>query len=225
MDAAKLQSKIYSGYAKASFRIGRECTVYRAGSALGSVISSGNVLGTTYASFNAQDMSYGKPNIYGKALWYGLFDATNYDVGDYLVDTEDGTFFIAAKQLALPILMVQCNRTVTISRSPVIGQTGSAGYGGGDETPIQGPLPASILYGERGLGLPIESDARNPMTTILFPSYPGVVINVSDILTDDLSRRFMIQAAELTDLGWRIQGEEIFISRQVAIGSLASALR
>lgn len=224
MDAATLQSKLYLGYSKAATRIGNECTVYRPTVAVGNVIDPSNIIGTVFASYNAMDMQYGKPNLYGKDTWYGLFDATNYNVGDYLVST-DGTFFIAAKPTILPILAVKCTRTISINRSDVVHQTGAIGYGGGDEVTIQGPTPCSILYGERGVGEADPSDVRNSIATIVFPYFSGVTVGVSDIIVDDLSRRYAVNSAELTDLGWRVIVEEVFISKQNAIGSLASTLR
>ncbi|MFY0022284.1 hypothetical protein ABTQ05_20380, partial [Acinetobacter baumannii] len=45
---------------------------------------------------------------------------------------------------------------------------------------------------------------------ILPPSVPtSVVITAADILTDDLGRRYAVQGAESTDMGWRMTCTEL----------------
>ncbi len=205
MDSAKLQQKIYAGYGKAALRIGPLNTVYRATSA---IASRGTTVATLNASFNAEDMKYGRPNKYGKPTWFGLFDGTLVRVGDYLIGPQ-GTFFVAAMQLTLPILVVECNRTVSILRPQQQTGVGAVGYGGdtdANETLLMQGWSASVLQGTKGekseTNLP--GDVRNPWWSILMPQYTGVVLRSDDIITDDLSRRYVISSAELTDFGWRL---------------------
>ncbi|PUA19584.1 hypothetical protein [Glaciimonas sp. PCH181] len=205
MDSTTLQSRIYKGYGKAALRIGPINTVYRASSAIS---SQGNTVTTLNASFNAEDMKYGRPNKYGKPTWFGLFDGTLVDVGDYLIGPQ-GTFFVAAMQLTLPILMVECNRTINILRPQQQTGIGQVGYGGdtdANETILMQGWPASVLQGTKGekteIGLP--GDVRTPWWAILLPSFSGVVLRSADIITDELSRRYVISSAELTDAGWRL---------------------
>ena len=112
-------------YALIAKRAGDKCNFYRPASAT-------NPLQTAYlqqyASFN-QDYRYGKPNKYGVSTWYGMFDSSSCQVGD-IIDGVDGTFFIAALQSCLPILLVQCNRTVSVLRVSQSGSKGAVGYGG-----------------------------------------------------------------------------------------------
>lgn len=206
MDAATLQSKLYKGYGKAALRIGPQYSLYRPTSAT-NPIASGNLLGTLNASFNAQDMLYGKPNVYGKALWYCLVDGTQTKVGDYLVGA-DKTVFIAAMQQALPILAVECNRTINIVQAQQQPTVGAQGYGGdtaAGETLLMTQWPCSMLQGTKGekgdVNLP--GDVRNPWWNVLLPAYPGAIIRSANIIIDDLKRRYVISSAELTDLGWR----------------------
>lgn len=213
MDAATLQSRIYSGYAKAASRVGFSADQYRPTSA-SNPIAAGNKLRSLPASFNAEDMAYGKPNKYGKATWYGLFDGSLTQVGDYLVNTQDGTFFIAAQQTALPILLVNCNRTINVLRPQQQTGVGAVGYGGNTdatETALMTAWPASVLQGTKGEkgDVSLPGDVRNPWWAILLPHYAGVTLRSADIVTDDLARRYVISSAELTDLGWRLTAMQV----------------
>lgn len=220
MNFALLQQKIYGGYAKASLRIGPTYTLYRPTSSLAPIVS-GNIITTLPASFNAEDMTYKKPRGYGKATWYCLIDGTQTEVGDYLV-YEQNTFFIAAMQLTLPILAVQCNRQVRISRMPVENGPGDVGYSGVvqseeiDALGTSGPggtfisgWPASILLGGRSdKDTTLPSGVKSSGVVILLPASVPIEIFESDMLQDDLGRQYAVYTAELTPLGWRIQANE-----------------
>jgi len=207
MDAATLQQKIYGGYGKAALRIGPVYNLYHPTSAA-NPISPATWLGTLNASFNAQDMTYSKPNLYGKPLWYALLDGTQTQVGDYLVN-DDKTFFIAAQQDTLPILAVECNRTLNIFRPQQQVDAGVNPYGGtidANQTELMTAWPASVLQGTKGEkgDAPLPGDVRLPWWAILLPAYPGVNLLTADIITDDINRRYIVSSAELSDLGWRL---------------------
>lgn len=205
MDGATLQAKIYKGYGQAAKRIGYSYQQYRA-------TSAGNPLATTalqslYCSFTT-NFNYNLPNKYGQATWLGLFDGSNVQPGDYLTG-HGGTFFVAAMQDTLPIYCVQCNRAVNVLRVSMDSGVGQVGYGGdtpGTEVPLMTGWPASVLQGTKGEQneLKLPGDVRTPWWAILMPAWPGVTLRTSDIITDDLGRRYMISSAELTDMGWRI---------------------
>lgn len=207
MDAALLQQKIYMGYAKAALRIGNTYGVYRPTSA-NDPTDGARLVASLPASFNAEDMKYGKPNKYGKPTWYCLIDGTQTQVGDYLIYGSE-TYFIAAQQLALPILVVECNQIVSVARPAQQTEVGALPYAGnpdGDETPLMMNWPASVLQGTKGEKnvVQLPADTRSPWWAILLPHAAGVTLRSSDILTDELGRRFAISSAELTDLGWRL---------------------
>lgn len=213
MDAATLQNRIYKGFAKAATRIGYNADQYRPTSAF-NPLAIGNKLRSLAVSFAPQDLRYGKPNSYAKPLWYGVYDGTLSQVGDYLISAKDGKFFVAAQQQALPILLVECNRILNILRPQQQTGVGAQGYGGdidGNETPLMTGWYASVLLGTKGekidAGLP--NDTRSASWIILMPAYPGVILRSSDIVTDELARRYLISSAELTDLGWRIQAGQV----------------
>jgi hypothetical protein len=208
MDAAKLESKIYAGYAKAAQRIGYTVDLYRPSSPI-NPLAQLNRLRSFPASFNAEDMTYKRPNKYAKPTWFGVFDGRLAQVGDYLVGEHDGTFFVAAMQTALPILLVQCNRTINVLRPQQQTGVGAAGYGGdtdAGETELLHQWPASVLQGTKGEknDAQLPGDTRSPWWAVLLPNYPGVTLRSADLITDDLARRYVISSAELTDLGWRI---------------------
>lgn len=204
MDGAKLQDKIYIGYGKAAKRIGFDYQQFRATSASNPLTST--ALQTLPASFTT-NFNYSAPNKYGQATWLGLFDARTFQPGDFLVGRQ-GTFFIAAMQDTLPIYCVQTNRVVSVLR---VGMTPGVGLGGwaadtpASEAPIMQGWPASILQGTKGEAndTKLPGDVRTPWWAILMPAWPGVMLRTSDIIRDELGRKYVISSAELTDMGWR----------------------
>jgi hypothetical protein len=207
MDAAKLDQRIYGGYAKAAQRIGYESKLYRP-SFSAEPLNEVNHIRSIFTSYNAEDMRYGKAQKYGKAVWFGLFDGRLTQVGDYLKNDKDGTFFIASQDTALPILVVKCDRIATILRPQQQSGVGALGYGGNTdagETELMTDWPCSILIesrGDRGVNLP--GDVRDPWWTILLPKYESAGLRSGDIVKDDLDRRYVINSAELSGMGWRI---------------------
>lgn len=212
MDAATLQARIYAGYDKAAKRIGFMTDQYRASSA-SNPLAAGNKLRSFNASFNAEDMKYGKPNKYGHPVWWGLFDGRLTQVGDYLKNSHDGTYFIAAQQTNLPIICVSCNVTVDVKRPQQQASVGALPYGGNTlavETPLMTGWPCSILQGSKGekSDMILPGDTKTPWWTVLLPKYDAVILRAGDIITDNNARRFVISGAELTDLGWRLTASQ-----------------
>ena len=205
MDGNALQSKIYRGYAKAAQKIGLSYAHYRP-LAASDPISSPNQLASLTASFSP-DGKYQKPSPYGKPLWQCLADGTQLQVGDYL--SGGSTFFIAAMQPLLPIIAVECNRVLTVKRPGSSNFVGSGPYSGDTqetEITLMTAWPASVLQGTKGekndIGLP--GDTRQPWWAVLMPQFTGIQIESSDVLTDEMDRRYIVSSAELTDLGWRM---------------------
>lgn len=205
MDGSKLIAKVYKGYGKAAQRIGFAYQQFRA-------TSANNPLATTAlqslpCSFTT-NFTFSQPNKYGQATWLGIFDGTSVQPGDFLTGRA-GTFFVAAMQDLLPIYCVQCNRTISVLRVSMDSGVGQVGYGGdttGTEQVLMSGWPASVLQGTKGeqndANLP--SDVRTPWWAILMPAWPGIVLRTSDIISDDIGRRYTVSSAELTDMGWRI---------------------
>ncbi|PRP68704.1 hypothetical protein BUE93_20785 [Chromobacterium amazonense] len=207
MNGTKLNAKVWAGYAKAAKKIGTPYQHYRPSSA-SNPLAAGNRLADLPVSLNAEDPRFARPNVYGKPTWYAIADGSQLKVGDYIVGIE-GTLFVAALQQLLPIFMVDCNRTISILRETRADGFGQLPYGGDTpdiEQPLMAGWPASVLQGPKGekneTGLP--GDVRTPWWAILLPAWPTVTIRTSDIITDDLGRRYIVSSAELTDLGWRL---------------------
>ena len=208
MDGATLQGKIYKGYAMAAGKIGIAHTQYRP---LSATAPLANQIGSVLSHFRVDD-KFAKPNVYGKALWLAYLDGRLTKVGDYLIGPS-GTFFIAAQQALLPILVVNCNHTITLSR--VAPPTGVGGLGYDADTPAAETAymtgwPASILKGAKGeaneVGLP--GDVRQPWWDCLLPAFPGVLVEPADIVFDEQGNRYITSVCELTDLGWRLTLQE-----------------
>ncbi|PXX42218.1 hypothetical protein [Aquitalea magnusonii] len=206
MDGATLQAKIYTGYGQAAKRIGFPCQIYRPSSPLMPLQAA--AIKTIPASFSDNGFRYSKPNEYGDPTWMGLFDGNQTQPGDILVGVQ-GTFFIAAMQKTLPIYCIQAERLVSVLRVSMDSGVGQVGYGGdttGTEQVLMSDWPASVLQGTKGEqnDAKLPGDVRTPWWAILMPAWPGIVLRTSDIITDDIGRRYTVSSAELTDMGWRI---------------------
>ncbi|MBN8896687.1 MAG: hypothetical protein J0H35_00645, partial [Rhodospirillales bacterium] len=153
-----------------------------------------------------------KPMGYGVALFTGVFDASYTRPGDYLVQG-DRTWFIASQDAMLPSLCVETNRIVAFARPAQPVSTGANPYSGvtaASSRALTGPWPASVLGmssgGSSGAGLP--TDMSVAYWTVLLPPIPGVMLAVSDLMSDDIGRKGVIASAELTRLGWRLTVRE-----------------
>lgn len=216
MDGARLQAKVYAGYAKAAKRIGLPYDLYRPASAFGPLIDS--PIATLNAAFTVHgpgNFEFGKPSDYKNPLFHALLDGTQVSVGDYLVSetSQQGPFFIAAKDAGVPILAVQCNRTLSAFNPGPALSIGANGYSGttqANEMAILTNWPASALLGSRGVrDQTLPEDAGYGSWRVLMPAWPGVVIRPGTILNDDLNNRMVVVAAELQDLGWRIDATQV----------------
>lgn len=210
MDGVTINAKIYAGRAQAALRLGLDYLQYRPVSATNPLSAP---LRTIKAAFNAGDSNYRAPNLQGDAIWYGDFDGRLTQIGDYLVRVSDGqTYYIAGQQQTLPIVCIDCNRTISLVRIPAasVGAVGYSGESAGAQVAALSGWPCSILFGGRSesTGTNLPSTNKNAGWRLLLPPSVPVLINASDILIDDLNRRFAVQAAEQSDLGWRIQAVE-----------------
>ena len=227
MNAAQINAKIYAGRGKVALRLGLDYGVFRPVTAADPMT---NQVTTIKAAFNSGDNSYKSPNMPGDAFWYGDFDARVTQPGDYLVHPANplDIKYIAAQQSLLPIICVDCNRKVRLSRAApqgAAGTVGAVGYNGMCDAPAEssdviGTNPASnggvfvgwpcaILFGgksQAAIGLP--GDVKNSGWRILLPPSVPVVLRAGDIVTDDLGKRYAIEGAELSDIGWRINAQE-----------------
>lgn len=214
MDAATIQKKINAGYGKAAARVGFAFQQWRPTSSANPT-TAGNNIGALNASFTVKGATFNftQPAAYKDVLFNGLFDASQTQVGDYLVGAND-TYFIAQQQDLLPPLCVRCNRIVSVwapGPSKVFGA--DSNYGGttpASESAVMTAWPASIMFDARGrvteVGLP--TDLPSPFFQILLPAWGAVDVRSSRFVSDDLGRRYTIAAAERSPLGWRLSAQQ-----------------
>lgn len=212
MDAQLLERKIFEGRAQVARRIGFTCNIFRP---LAGFPPLKNLTATVKVALNAADNFYKRPALFGKAVWYADFNGCVSRPGDYVVRLKDGAiWFIAAEQPLLPIVAIDCQRSVSLARQASLSGVGAVGYSGVIAPTmilgVGGLWPASILMeGGAGAGPGLPGDATEAGWKILLPVSIPLTIEASDILTDDLGRRFEVLAAELTDLGWRLSCKEV----------------
>jgi len=211
MDGARLQSIVHRGYGIAAKNIGLPTSHHRPSSAT-EPVSPSTLIGTIKASFPpyGKDFQYGMPPKHGDPLRNGLFDATSVRVGDYLVSSE-GTHFVAAIDHVQPPLCVRCDRALTFVRPQGAEAIGLGSYGGNTdatEDPYMVGWPASLNLGGGGKGGKagdLPADGAGSMWEILVPAWGGLEIRTSDMIEDDLGRRYTIGGSERSAFGWRIR--------------------
>jgi len=161
-----------------------------------------------HAAFTSVDGKFDRPNVYGNALWRGIFDSAYTQPGDYLVQN-NGTWFIAAQPELLSALCVRTNRIVSFSRPLPKSTAGVNSYGGvtaANVTPLMTNWPASVLAATREVRplANLPGDTAVSLWTVLLPSCEGVVLATADLMSDDLGRNGVVATTELTNLGWRL---------------------
>lgn len=219
MDGPTIQARVYAGYAKAAKVIGIAYDQFRplsVGAPLGNKVST-----VLMALDSGKTFTFSSPNEYGDPTWLALINDATVQTGDYLVGNNGGintnTYFIAGKQFLLPVLAIECNRSVRVTRENAVTGIGAQPYSGklpSTETDVLGApgalWPASILAGgrkEAGVNLP--AGTKNAGWKMLLPPSVPILIMAGDMVTDDLGRRYAVDGAELTDLGWRINMNEV----------------
>lgn len=231
MDAARIQAKINAGYRKAAARVAFNYDVYRPNGPIDPLLSA-NKFTTIPAAFtvhSSANFNFGKPSDFTNALFHCLADVTTIQIGDYFVNTDYGTWFLAARDALVPPLAVSCNRTLTISRRGTLRDNGGAtvtkgaveAYGAAvstadGPTPANEPLmqtwPASVLKGSRGLrGDALPGDVGQGMFSIILPALDGINLRPSDIIEDDLGNFFNIQIANRIGKVWAIEAQQAIV--------------
>jgi hypothetical protein len=206
MNGDTLQDKISFGMGRAARKLGAPFIVYRPGTSIQAPLSSRNRVIKLYASFNAKDETYRRVSSHGQAEWWGVFDTSYTQPGDYLVGPS-GIFFVSAQRPILPAQCVRTNRVLSIVRpgAPVTG--GYAGLVNAGTTPLLSLWPASVLTtASRSASKPTET--RFGEWSVLLPILP-LNLEINDVVTDDLGAAHVISSAEQTDLGWRLAVRQV----------------
>jgi hypothetical protein len=210
MDGCKLQDRLYLGFGLSARHVGRSADAFRPKGPLDPLDKQNRFLRLP-AAFVSASGGAGRTNVYGEALWHGIFDASYTRPGDYLV-LEKERFFIASQAPLLPLLCVLTNRTISIARPNTQTSAATNGYGGyfsgGSMTLLDG-WPASVLVDSRSgsSGVNLPTDQAVSFLSILIPTTEGIIVSDGDLVTDDLGRTAIITGSELTDLGWRLSAK------------------
>jgi hypothetical protein len=210
MEIAHLQDRLDWGMNRVANVLGRTTDAYRPNGPSDPLDRSHRFL-RLRAAFSRADGNFGQAIGYGVAVCRGYFDASYTRVGDYLVHDQE-TWFIAQQQTMMPILCVRTNRIVSIARQATPATASSDGSSGnGTMLTLISNWPASFLgtstEGRSPAQLP--GDTRIPGWTTLLPSVHGRVLQPADIVTDELGTTGIIVAAELSDLGWRLNVRQV----------------
>jgi hypothetical protein len=216
----RLQDCVSRGIGRAARAMGASCAVYRP-VAIDTALDSANLVMHLHAAFAPPDANWSRPVGYGQAIWHGLFDAAYTRPGDYLVRRETregasdgGIWFIAAQQYLLPTICIRASRLVTLTRPSGAQAVGVNSYGGvlaDAATTLLHNFPASLLDaggGGSALGtLPTTTSLGAWM--LLLPAIPGLAPKAGDHAADDLGRAGIIAAVELSELGWRLNVQQV----------------
>jgi hypothetical protein len=208
---ALVRSKTNLGYAKAASALGAPCQWYRPNGPTAPIVS-GNLLGSLTCLFDTTPaMTQQRPSQFGKPdSWYGAFDATSVQVGDYLVDATYGTFFVASLELFRTAKMVLCNEVLTFGRpgSPIPGAKYYGGATGATLSQLLASWPAAVIQGVKGESgeLKLPGDVRLPWAIVMLPNSVGVqLLTADEANTDEASPRWLtLSSVEATPLGYRL---------------------
>lgn len=197
-----IQRKINHGYRIAARHLGNLYAHYRPTST-GPVIVNFNMIDQLMLAFDRDAaFSFEKPQDYAGDSFYGLIDCTTLQIGDYLYDFDNRTFFVANFEPLKPAMLVKCNRTVTLKQP-----ASNNGYGASTgPTLLLDSWPASIIPGTKGERnvAQLPESVRAPWYIMHLPYFPGAIINYGDVILDDLSRRFVVSANQLSPMGWHL---------------------
>ncbi|PZP48533.1 MAG: hypothetical protein DI601_00150 [Azospirillum brasilense] len=208
MEGTKALAKTLRGYALAARALGTPHTLHRPSGPTDPL--STPALATIPFVVDANNLGFTKAQKRSEVTYTGVWDASLTRPGDYLVAEADGTSWaVASQDPLLPLTAYRCDRVISITRDGPRPLGVSTGYGGEGQasTPVLTGYPASMTMrgasgGDGGIGLP--GDVPGSGALVMLPAVPGILLRPSDILTDDLGRRWRLDRAELSPAGWRL---------------------
>jgi hypothetical protein len=210
MQGRKLQDHLYRGAGISARFIGQSADAFRPNGPFNPLQKQNRFLRLPVVFLSARGKG-SQTNVYGEALWHGIFDASYTQAGDYIV-LPSGKFFIASQDTLLPVLCVKTNRSISIVRPDMQTNTAGNSYGGytsGLSTILIEAWPASVLGETRSSPslTDLPTDQVIPYWNVLLPAACQVILSPGDLITDDLDRTATVSGSELTDLGWRISAK------------------
>jgi hypothetical protein len=206
MNAQKLQDLIAKGSGVSARKLGSPYRVYRPRGANQPTRPQNRVIDIC-AAFSAEGSGPPQGTDYGQALWWGSFDSSYTQTGDYLVGG-NATYFIARQWPGLPIQCVLTNRVVTIVRPLPATQGNYSGFFASPGELVISDWPASLLE-SGGHNVPLRpTETRLGNWDLLLPCLPGSLM-AADVVTDDLGGHYVVGSAERSSLGWRVLVRQI----------------
>jgi hypothetical protein len=210
---ATVQGRVNAGLAKAAQTLGVPCQQYRPTNSV-SPIASANLIGSLQVLFDTNpSLRQIVPRQRQKPEeWYAAFDATDVQIGDYLVTPTPETYFVTTLDPFRPARTVLCNRVVTISAPGTMPLAGfNPGYGGDirpNEPIVASGWPAALIKGPRGEtgDVKLPGDTKLPWEELLLPAIPGATLRNDMVVTYSNgveTFRLILSMVEFTSLGYR----------------------
>lgn len=208
MREGRLSSKVWRGLGMAARRMGEKTDVYRPTDP-GDPLRPGNRFLQMPASFIRPKLKIVHAGGWGEAFWEGLFDASSTRPGDYLARADGGIWFVAAQPPLQAPLCVRTLRRLSIMRPSASLSGGANSYGGVNRSTALSILtnwPAAMATpGMEGqIELATATTLPQAPWSVLLPPLGWLGVLPGDMVTDDLGRAGVVQAAECTELGWRL---------------------
>ena len=210
MNTQGIIAKLNAGYGKLGNAVGSPMSFYRVQDPQQSPVTPGNLIGTQNVLISAQaDFALSKPGLFNQIVFYGAFDATASEVGDYLVDSRGTTYFIVGLQALTPFALVKCNATVSIQRASAQALTAdSSGYA--VRSPISNAAsdlavnwPVSIVQGTKGEKdvEAISDSERLPLYQLTMPAIAGAGLETTDSVQDSNGVNYVVTSPYLSEQG------------------------
>ena len=210
MDVGRLQDRISRGMGSAARVIGEEYDLFRPAGIVGPLAPANRIMRLPVA-LDGGYPGYRRPRGYERSV-RGTFDSVAVRVGDYLQGPR-GVLFVAALPPLLRPLCVLTNVVVDVVRAGGQASAGLNGYGGAVEEVIEtvlGGWPAQMLTEGSGKPGALPVDGGQTGWSVALPPTPAAIMT-SDLLQDPSGRRYVVRAAEQSELGWRlsVRGTEV----------------
>jgi hypothetical protein len=201
MDAAKIQAKIYAGYAKAAQRIGPTYSLYRPASQLNPIQPS-NLVTTLPASFNIGGQYTGQ-NKANQLYWQIIADGSKLQVGDYLVGP--ATYCVLALDSLLPPIGLRCTQILSFSRPAINESPGLQPYPRPEIDAAYAAGIPSVLNVKKETGRPIaDLPGDNALRTFYsaFFYLPDGTVQERDQASDENGNNYQVISAQYGLFGY-----------------------
>lgn len=201
-NVSTIQRKINKGYHIAAKHLGNLYAHYRPRST-GPALVNINMMDTLMMAFDPNpNFSFEKPQGFDDDTFFSLLDLTDVQIGDYLSDLNNRTFYVANIEPLKPAMLVRCNRTISI-----VQPASNNGYGASTgPTLLLDTWPASIIPGTKGEQnvARLPESVRAPWYIVHLPFFANTIINYGDVILDDMNRRLVVSSNQLSGMGWHL---------------------